>query len=187
MMMSFVLAVLDEAATGHDAHPAGVLDAGNWLPGVTALIVFLIAFGVLATQVWPKITRALDEREAKIRNEIKSAEEAREQAKAALAQYEKELASARDEASRMIQKAKAEAKAAGDDLRARNEAELTDLRARAQREIQSAKAAAIAELHAHAATIGADIASRILQRKITVEDQQRLVEESLSQLQVGRR
>lgn len=186
-MLTYFLAVIDEATDAHGATPAGVLDAGNWLPGVTALIVFLIAFGILATQVWPKITRALDEREAKIRDEIKSAEDAREQAKAALAQYERELAGAREEASRMIQQAKGQAKAVAEDLKKRNEQEVAELRQRATREIQTAKENAISELHAEAATLATAIASRILQREISADDQRRLVDESLDRLTtVGR-
>ncbi len=178
MMLDLLLA-LEGPGDGHGAGSAQVLDIANWLPGVTALVVFLIAFAVLATKVWPTITKALDEREAKIRNEIKSAEEAREQAKAALAQYERELANARNEANAMIQKARAEAKATADELRARNEAELADLRGRAQRDIQAAKARAIAEIHAEAANLAVAVASRILKKEITVEDQRGLVDDTI--------
>ena len=156
--------------------------AANLMPAIMALVVFAIAFGILATVVWPKITKGLDDRDKKIRDEIQSAEEAREQAKAALDKYEAELANARSEASAMIQQARAEAKATADDLRARNEEELAELRGRATRDIEAAKESAISEIHAEAATLATAIASRILQREISVEDQQRLVNESLQQL-----
>jgi len=183
-MLDLLLALQDHGAdaAGHAAEQPPVMAPANWLPGVTALVVFGVAFFILARAVWPKITQALDERDAKIRDEIRSAEEAREQAKAALAEYEAELAKAREEASRMIQQARSEAKATAEQLRAQNEQEINDMRARAQREIQSAKESAIGELHAEAANLAASIASKILQREITVEDQQRLVDESLSQL-----
>jgi F-type H+-transporting ATPase subunit b len=188
-----LLLAADEHATGaaadhgHAAGHAGVLDIANWLPGVTALLVFLIAFVILAWKVWPTITKALDEREEKIRSEIESAEAAREQAKAALAEYQKSLASARDEANRMIVQAKADAKAVAEELKSRNQAELVEMKQRATREIESAKQAAISAIYNEAANLGVSIASKILQREVNEGDQARMIDDSLQELtQAGR-
>ncbi len=170
-----------QEAAGNDVEHAPVM-ALNWLPAVTSMVVFLLAFGFLYVKVWPMITKGLEDRQNKIRQEIKSAEEAREQAKGALAEYQRELAGARREAGEMIAKAKGDAKAAAAELRATNESELADMKQRATRELQTAKRAAITELHAEAATLAAEIAGKILKREISVEDQQRLVDESLQEL-----
>ncbi len=177
--MRFLLAA-EDAAENAVQHPE--LMAANWLPAVTALVVFLLAFGFLYIKVWPKIAQGLEDRENKIRHEIESAEQSREQAKAALAEYERSLASAREEANAMIVKAKADAKAAGEQLRARNEADLVEMKLRATRDIDSAKAAAIGELHTQATMLAADIAAKILSRELTAQDQQRLINESLDEL-----
>src|SRR5262245_7007326 len=135
-MHTFLLAFQEHVAEAADAAHGGgthaqVLDTSNLLPGITALVVFAIAFGVLAVFVWPKITKALDEREQKIRNEIESAEAAREQAKAALAEYQRNLAQAREEANAMIAKAKSDAKMAAEELRTKNQAEIVEMKQRA--------------------------------------------------------
>ncbi len=176
--MNLLLAA-EEAAHG-PAH-AGVMEA-NWLPAVTALVVFLIAFGFLYLKVWPRIIKGLDEREEKIRREIRSAEEAQEQAKEALAQYERELGAAREEATALIARAKADAKAAAHELRERNTAELAEMKQRAMRDLDAARNAAIVELHNEAAVLASEIAAKILKREITLKDQERLVEESLEEL-----
>lgn len=181
-MFNFLLAFAEPAAEGGHGTHAQVLDPANWLPGVTALVVFGIAFTILATMVWPKITKALDERDAKIRHEIESAEQAREQAKAALAEYQRNLASAREEANAMIAKARTDAKAAADEMRSRNQAEMVEMKQRATREIESAKHAAIAALHAEASNLAFSIAGKILEREITPRDQKKMMEESLHQL-----
>ena len=160
---------------------AGVLDL-NWLPAITTLVVFLLAFGFLYVKVWPKIIKALDDRERKIRDDIEAAETAREQAKAALAAYEEELAGAREEAGKIIAKAKVDAKAVAEQLRTRNETDLAEMRDRATREIENAKRTALTELHGEAANLAAEIAGKILQRQITPQDQQRLIDESLREL-----
>ncbi len=177
--MRFLLAAEDAAEHGVESAE---LMAANWLPAVTALVVFLLAFGFLYVKVWPKIVQGLEDRENKIRQEIESAEQAREQAKAALAEYERSLASAREEANAMIVKAKADAKAAGEQLRARNEADLVEMKQRATRDIDSAKAAAIGELHTQAVMLAADIAAKVLAREMTAQDQQRLINVSLVEL-----
>ena len=174
-----------EEAAEHGVEHVEVMDP-NVLLAVTSLAVFLIAFGFLYVKVWPQIVKGLDDRQRKIRQEIDAAEEAREQAKAALAEYERELANARDEANQMIARAKIGAQAVAQELRSRNEAELAELKQRAAREIESAKRSAISELHAEAATLAADIASKILQREISAEDQQRLIDDSLRELTSAR-
>jgi F-type H+-transporting ATPase subunit b len=160
--------------------------AAELVPLVTTLVVFVVAFLILKASVWPKITHGLDERERKILGEISAAEEARQQANTALREYEESLAAARKEAAEMINSAKANAKAAADELRERNEAELADMKQRAARDIDAAKRAAIDEIHAEATTLAAAIAGKILQREISVDDQQRLIVESLRELQPAR-
>jgi F-type H+-transporting ATPase subunit b len=158
------------------------MDPANWMPGLTALIVFGAAFLFLRWKVWPQIIEGLDDRQQKIRDEIAAAEDARAQANSALAEYERNLAEARKEATEMIAKARADAKAAAAELRASNETELAEMKERATRDIDSAKRAAVTELHAEAAGLAASIAGRILQRQISDEDQQRLLDESLREM-----
>ena len=152
------------------------------IPFITAIVVFGVAFAVLKSKVWPRIAQGLDERQGKILDEIRSAEEAREKANAALAEYERSLAEARREADEMIAKARQDAKAAAEDLRRRNEAELSDMKLRANRDIESAKQQAIAEIHAEASMLATTMAGKILDRQITAEDQARLMDETLREL-----
>jgi F-type H+-transporting ATPase subunit b len=188
MLASLILASAGagHAAAAHAPEHAQVIDTGDWLPAVTALVVFLVAFGILYWKVWPPIVKGLDARERKIRDEIAAAEAAREQAKAALAQYEQSLARAQEEANRIIAQTKANAKALGEELRTKNEAELTEMKQRATREIESAKQAAIDSLHAEASNLAVAIARKILQREINPRDQQALMEESVQELAKAR-
>ena len=95
--MVHLLLAADEAA-----HQPDVMAPGNWMPGVTALVVFLLSFGFLAVKVWPPIVKGLDDRQRKILEEIEAAEKAREEANQALAQYQESLAEGRKEAAEML-------------------------------------------------------------------------------------
>jgi F-type H+-transporting ATPase subunit b len=185
--MHLLLLVAQDAAGagGHELEQPEIIGL-NLFPAATTLVVFLVAFGFLYIKVWPKIIQGLDDRQNKIREEIESAEEARAQAKDALAEYERELASAHKEAGAMIAKAKEDAKAAAAELKTRNEAELAEMKQRAIRDLETAKRAAITELHAETATLAAQIAGRILPRELSAQDQQRLVDESLAELSAAK-
>lgn len=152
------------------------------MPFITTLVVFGIAFFILAKAVWPKILGGLEDRENKIRLEIEQAELAREQAKAALADYQRELATAREEASRLVNQARQDAKAVAEELHARNAQELSELKQRATREIEVARQQAVTALHAEASNLAVAIAGKILGREINDQDQRNLVDESLGEL-----
>jgi|SoiMethySBSTD1v2_1073268.scaffolds.fasta_scaffold344904_3 F-type H+-transporting ATPase subunit b len=191
--MSALLFILASEAAGHAAPGAEphvehteLIQVNNLLPAITALVVFLVAFGFLYLKVWPKIVGGLDARERKIRDEIAAAESARKAAEAAQAQYQADIAKAQEAAHQMIAKAKADAKAVADELRARNETDLAEMKTRATREIETAKQAAIGSLHAEASNLAVAIAGRILQREISPSDQQNLMDESIRELAKAR-
>ena len=148
----------------------------------TALVVFVIFFLLAAKFVWPQILKGLDARDQKLRSDLDSAEEARQQANDALAQYEAELVKARTEAGEMIAKARQDAKAVAEELRANNPRELGEMKQAATADIDAAKKAAIGELHAQASTLAVAIAGKILDREISAVDQQALVNETLAEM-----
>lgn len=149
---------------------------------VTALAVFAIVFAVLATKVWPAITKGLDERARKIRDEIEAAELARKQAKDALEQYQQSLNQARAEAQKMIEQARAQQMTLAAELKAKADVELGQMRERAMRDIEGAKRAAITEMYAQQANLATAVASKILRREINAGDQDSLIQESLREL-----
>lgn len=172
--------------TGHEQ--AGVLPTVKQgiVPAIVALLVFGVVLAVLSTMVWPKILSGLKDREDKIREEIESAEMARKQAKEALDQYNQSLAQARVEAQKEIDKARAQAQLISAELRAKAETEMTSMRQKATADIEAAKRAAIAEMYEHSANLAGAMAGKILKRSVTVQDQDRIVEESLGHLKPAR-
>ena len=148
----------------------------------TTIVVFVIFLLLASKFVWPHILNGLDQRDQKLRDDLEAAEEARQQANAALLEYEEELKKARTEAGEMIATARQDAKAAAEELRSNNTRELAEMKNAATADINAAKKAAIGELHNEASTLAVAIASRILDREISSEDQQTLLSESLAEL-----
>ncbi|GJM18013.1 MAG: hypothetical protein DHS20C14_02260 [Phycisphaeraceae bacterium] len=180
----------DEPAGAHgdghaDAEHQGVIPTPlqGAAPAITALISFAVVLGVMYVVIWPKINKGLDERAGKITEEIAAAERARKQAASALDEYEKNLAEARAEAKAMLEKTKADQTELAAQLRAKAETELTAMRDRARQDIEAAKRAAVNEIYAESVGLASSIAGKILQREVSAGDQQRLVEESLAEMQ----
>lgn len=169
----------------HDLHEkAGVVPtiSQGIVPMIVSLVVFAAVLAILSAKVWPKVVQGLKDRENKIREEIESAEMARQQAKDALEQYQQSLSQARAEAQKMIESARQQQAVLSAQLRAQADAELAALRDRARKDIEAAKRAAVAELYNEATSLATLVASKVLKRQVTQTDTNALVEESVKQL-----
>lgn len=149
---------------------------------IAALIVFGLAIFISGKFIWPKITGALDARDAKIRSEIEAAEKSRANADKALEDYKSSLAEARAEAAKMIEQTKAEQVRLAAELKSQSEAELNQMRDAARRNIEAAKRAAIADLYRESAQMAVKIAEKILEREVNAADHARLIDETLAEV-----
>lgn len=183
MLLAAAPAPLAQVASAAEEEVGAIPTAQQGLvTGIATIILFLVVFAILSVFVWPRIAKGLDERANKIREEIAAAEAARAQAKEALEEYERSLASARAESQKMLEQTKAEQQKLAQELRAKADKEIVQLRERAMRDIEAAGKAAVAEIYHEAATLATHMAGKILGREITATDQQRLVDESLREL-----
>jgi F-type H+-transporting ATPase subunit b len=173
-------------AHGHEEVGAMPTKAQGIATAVTAIVVFTLTAAFLMIKVWPTIGKALDERANKITGEIEAAEAARKQAKDALDQYQQSLSQARAEAQKEIDKARAQATIIAAELKAKADVELSQLRERALKDIEGARRAAVADLYSEAATLATTMAGKILRREVNAGDRQKLVDESVAQLQNNR-
>jgi F-type H+-transporting ATPase subunit b len=172
-------------AAGHDPVGAIPTTAQGIATGITALVVFALGAAFLSVVVWPKVTGALDERANKIRSEIKAAEDARKQAKDALAEYERNLGEARAEAQKMLEATRSQQNAMAAELKAKADADLNAMREKAKADIEAAKKQALAEIYSESVMIATAMAGKILQREVSAGDQQRLMDESLAELKAA--
>jgi len=112
--------------------------------------------------VTPRITKMLDERTEAIEGGIKKAEAAQEQAAAALDEYNKQLADARAEASRIREQARADATAIGNEVREQAQADAARITANAQAQIEAERQSALQSLRSEVGTLALDLASGVV-------------------------
>lgn len=184
-------AVTDAAAGDHESAGHAQEDMPFLLDvdlgsAIWNLVIFLLLLVVLAKFVWPPILQGLQQRDEKIRGDLEQAERANRDAQAALSQYKTQLAEAQREAQRIVEHSRGDAQRVAAQLKEQAQADLTQMRQRAEADITAAKEQAIADLYEQTALLATQVAGQILKREIRPEDQQSLVQDSLSGLAAAR-
>jgi len=166
------------AAEGGESN----LFAGDIGNAVWTLVIFLLVIFVLGKFAWGPLLGGLQQREEFIRRSLQEAKADREAADARLQEYEEKLSSAGAEASEIIEQGKSEGKKlqAGIEEKARDEADKMVQRAR--REIELAKQTAIKDLYATSSELATEIASRIVRRELNPQDHEKLISDSIKEL-----
>ena len=146
------------------------------------IAVFLILLFLLRKFAWGPLLAALEERQAGIRKSLDDADKAK-----------RELAEVQTKASALIGKARMEADAILSEARAdgvRIRQELRDLAQKeaeaitrnAQQQIQLERDRAVTELRQEAVDLSVLIASKLVRRNLTREDNAALIEDALQQV-----
>ncbi|MEZ0366232.1 F0F1 ATP synthase subunit B [Mycobacterium sp. pUA109] len=126
------------------------------------LVIFLIVLGVIGTFVVPPIMKVLRERENMVTKTIADNKKSAEQFAAAEADYEKQMAQARVEASAVRDEARAEGRKVLEEMRGRADAEVAATLQSAGEQLKQEGDAMAGELRARVETLSATLASRIL-------------------------
>lgn len=138
----------------------GLFDIGATLPIMVAQFLILVA--ILNVVFFKPLTKAIDDRNDYVRNNISDAKERLEKATALAQQYEQELATARKSAQAMVLAATDEAakNRAGQIARAMDEGQAQLASAKA--EVEAQKQAAEASLNAQVEALSGQILNKIL-------------------------
>jgi F-type H+-transporting ATPase subunit b len=172
------------AATVHIPIASG----GSFLvsPNVGLMIWTLLLFGismyVLAKLAFPRITEALDRRQHAIEESIDHAERIRREADELLEQYRERLKDARLQADEIIARARKTGEAHEREALEKAQATREQMMEQTRREIEIETRRAIAEIRAEVADLTVMATEKITRKVLTEEDQRRLVEEALRDL-----
>ena len=152
---------------------------------IWTVIAFAIAFVILARFAFPAVKKGLQAREDKIRGDLERAEQARTEAEATLERYQRQVAEARGEATRIIEEARQAAEGVRRDLIARAEADAAEVRQRAQEDSQLASSRALSELRSQVASLSVDLAEKIVEHNLDRDTQMNLIESYINSVGDG--
>lgn len=172
------------------AEGVGWPDALPLLPHPAEIIIGLIAFGILyrifATKVVPKMEAMYDERAAAIEGGMAQAEEAQAEARAALEQYNAQLAGARTEANEIREAAREQGASIVAELRGQAQAEAARITEASKRQVEAERQQAVVQLRQEVGTLSTTLAGKIVGEALEDEVRQKgIVDRFLAELEAG--
>jgi F-type H+-transporting ATPase subunit b len=165
-----------------------VASSGSFLitPNVGLMVWTLVLFGFSMLILWklafPRITEALDRRRRAIEDSIEAADRTRREADHLLDEYRERLREARGQAEQIIERARNAAETHERNATADAKKERERLMEQTRRDIESETRRAIDQIRREVADLTVMATERVTRKTLTEEDQRRLVEETLEEL-----
>ena len=180
-MHAFLMLVQEgaEAAQHAAGAPASPFEVNFGLFFWTWL-VFIALFIALWKGAFPRILKATEERERKIKFQLDEAERLNAEAKASAEELRRQLAAAHEQASALLNEAKQVAHQERETATRKTREEQDQLIDRARKEIESEKERAIASLRREAVDLSLAAASKLLEEKVDTEANRKLVTDYLA-------
>ncbi|MCB1414912.1 MAG: F0F1 ATP synthase subunit B [Nitratireductor sp.] len=154
------------------------MDATFW-----ALIALIIFLGIVAYMKVPgMLTKNLDERADKIRNDLEEARRLREEAQELLADYQRKRKEAEQEASDIIAAAERDAELMAKEAEEKTADFVARRTAMAEQKIAQAQAQAVADVRASAVEIAIAAAGKIVEGKVSGATADKLIKDSIAEV-----
>ena len=176
-------------------HVAALVTAGeagqlpvlpHWGELIFGIIAITILYVIVQKKVVPNLEKAYADRTAAIEGGMHQAEEAQQQAQAALDQYTAQLAQARVEAGRIRGEAQEQGAAIIAEFRVKAQVEANRIAEAAHKQIEAERQQAVVSLRSEAGRLSTDLASRIVGESLHDEARQSgIVDRFLAELELG--
>jgi F-type H+-transporting ATPase subunit b len=173
---------LEAGGDPEDCHeaPSPILPEANEV--IWGGLAFFILLGLMWKFAYPGIKKTMDARAQRIRDNLDEADRTRAEAQAVLADYQRQLADAKNESSRIIEEARQTAEQMRRDLMARAEAEVAELRQRSQDDIAAAQQRALADLRGQVSGLAIELAEKVVEKNLDRETNLALIESYIEQV-----
>ena len=144
-------------------------------------VVFIVLLGVLWKFAWGPISKALDQREQAVAQQISDAADSNEEAKRLLAQYGEKLDQAKGDVRDILDQARRDAEGVGREIVEAAKEDATAEHRRAVREIDAATDDALRQLAEKSATMAVELAGKIVGSELKAADHAKLVASTVAQ------
>ena len=149
---------------------------------IWTIITFLVLLTALAKFAWTPLLQALESRQNAIRQSLDDAAKAKVELERLEQESAQILRAARAEAEAIIAEGRAAGERERSEIRQKAKSEADAVVKNAERQIQVETLRALQQIRREAGDLSVMIASKILQRSITKEDNERLIDDAINQL-----
>lgn len=154
----------------------------RWPDMLVQLIFFLVLLALVKKFAWGPLMNKMEEREHYVANEIEEAEKSRVEAEKASKEAAEQLNQVRAEAQKMIEDAKAAGAKQEEQIIESAKQEAQRLKEAAQADIQNEKEKAIQALQDKVASLSVLIASKVIEKELSEQDQEKLINEYIKEV-----
>ena len=149
---------------------------------IWTIATFLVLAGLLAKFAWGPLLAALAARQDAIRKSLDEARQAKTELERLNVESQRILAQARTEAESILASTRSDANQFREELKQKARAEAAGIVKNAEKQIELETNRALQQIRHEAVDLSVMIASKIIQRNITKEDNERLIQEALTQI-----
>lgn len=152
---------------------------------IWTLLAFFVTFLILRKLAWPRISEALEKRQHAIEESITAAERAKVEAAELLEEYRERLKQARSQADEIVARARKAAEVSERETLEEARRRREELLEQTRRDIEAETRRAIQEIRNEVADLTILATEKVTRKALDEEDQKRLVEEALGELDFG--
>jgi len=149
---------------------------------IWTILTFLVLLFLLAKFAWGPLLKALEERQETIRKSLDDADQARQELERLHQESAQIIAEARGEAQSIVAKSRVAADTVREDLKQKAKEEAEALVRGAQRQIQLETARAVQQIRHEVVDLSLAVASKLIKKNLTQEDNDALIQDSLTQI-----
>ena len=153
---------------------------------IWTIITFLVLLALLAKFAWRPLLEALESRQESIRKSLEDADRARQELERLQQESAKMMQQARIEAESIVAQTRADADRLREELKQRAKEEADNIVRNAQQQIQLQARQAMQQIRHEVADMAVLLASKLLERNLVKEDNARLIDETLKQIEIGK-
>jgi len=150
---------------------------------IWTIVTFLVLVGLLAKFAWRPLLAALDARQEAIRKSLDDVRQAKQDLEKVHAESAKILAQARAEADAIMSSTRTDVNQFREEMRQKARTEAEGIVKNAERQIELETARALQQIRHEAVDISVNIASKLLQRNVSKDDNARLIEDTFKQIE----
>ena len=154
---------------------------------IWTILTFLLLVGLLAKFAWRPLLAALDARQEAIRRSLDDVRQAKQDLEKVHAESAKILAQARAEADAIMSSTRTDVNQFREEMRQKARTEADGIVKNAERQIELETARALQQIRHEAVDISVNIASKLLQRNVSKDDNARLIEDTFKQIEASER
>jgi len=156
--------------------PLVQLDPGLF---VWTILTFLVLLGVLAKFAWNPLLKMLKDREELIRSSLEDAEKAKTELERLNTEGQDIINKARSEAQTILSEGKAASSKMKEETLSSAKEQAKVILTEAEKQIQIEKDKAIAEIKSEVVDLSLSVATKLIKKNISREDNQALIDDSL--------